>query len=877
MRARRENLNVIFGKITPEMLAQNVYSTNEKDISYQYIPEDLYIMLSASVKKEYSKDERGEQYKILCKDMSYDGYEHKAPKSVFNLLYEFSNSVLTTRRYVPICKYDQLLRWNDTSHDLGQAMFTTSYLAFKDYYEATETNYFGWNAIIDTTNDRLYKILNKGLAENHYHFYGSSQCFPLNWVAIMNNPYLAMKENARLNYSLNPRLSYSSKFERCSWNHKLVWAAAIRCYLFKKMHIGFDTESKTFKVAERNLKFLLKTSTEREIQPILKVFEREINSLKLTFGKVFKDSDACLDYAILKNMHHDNFNFNRILVGERKFLYDCFKAYAKNKLTRAECNLFYLYLLIKVEFRNEFIQTNKEFGFKNFSDYQSRKSLFLEEDNYNQEAIRLALTTPLSTQPIKSLEARITPQENPDAMKSQIISIDEIYENDTKPSTPSPRSKHTLRLHRTDKKHFFVIHYPKRKYTLERSRYAPLCRNHELREVNKQRTDTLVNLLKNDIYMRDAIKGIDACSNEIGCRPEVFATDFRYLREVIPANKKYNCNRHEKPAQLKLTYHAGEDFLNITDGLRAIDEAILFLNMQRCDRLGHALALGVDVDQYYALKDYRVIMPKQDILDDDVWLLYKANELNVPIEKSLEQKLIYRIQDYIRYIYGNALKKYNIQADHFVYYNSWMLRGDHPELYKKYRFDDSKMLSYGYTSHMLNKKLPSHSIRYDNDAAALYGIYHFDDEAKKHGLETDVIKITHEYISLVKGIQKRMQFIIAEKGIMIECNPSSNYLIGTFRKYDSHPIIKFNNAFLEYREENISKCAQLSVSINTDDQGVFDTSLVNEYALLALALEKKKDENGKHLYSANNVYQYLDYVRNMGFEQSFSDFIPKEN
>ena len=36
---------------------------------------------------------------------------------------------------------------------------------------------------------------------------------------------------------------------------------------------------------------------------------------------------------------------------------------------------------------------------------------------------------------------------------------------------------------------------------------------------------------------------------------------------------------------------------------------------------------------------------------------------------------------------------------------------------------------------------------------------------------------------------------------------------------------------------------QLSVSINTDDQGVFDTLLENEYALMALALKKKKDKN----------------------------------
>ena len=41
---------------------------------------------------------------------------------------------------------------------------------------------------------------------------------------------------------------------------------------------------------------------------------------------------------------------------------------------------------------------------------------------------------------------------------------------------------------------------------------------------------------------------------------------------------------------------------------------------------------------------------------------------------------------------------------------------------------------------------------------------------------------------------------------------------------------------------------QLSVSINTDDQGVFDTLLENEYALMALALKKKKDKDNHKIY-----------------------------
>lgn len=102
-------------------------------------------------------------------------------------------------------------------------------------------------------------------------------------------------------------------------------------------------------------------------------------------------------------------------------------------------------------------------------------------------------------------------------------------------------------------------------------------------------------------------------------------------------------------------------------------------------------------------------------------------------------------------------------------------------------------------------------------------------------------------------------------GIGIETNPSSNYLIGTIMKYDEHPILRFNARKLTNTDTNMS----LNVSINTDDQGVFDTLLENEYALMELALKKAKDEKGQYKYDIEDIYEWLDYVRNMGLQQVF--------
>ena len=92
------------------------------------------------------------------------------------------------------------------------------------------------------------------------------------------------------------------------------------------------------------------------------------------------------------------------------------------------------------------------------------------------------------------------------------------------------------------------------------------------------------------------------------------------------------------------------------------------------------------------------------------------------------------------------------------------------------------------------------------------------------------------YAELVRQVQDKMIAQLAKENIAIETNPSSNYLIGTIKKYDEHPILRFNSRKLVTPEKNMS----LSVSINTDDQGVFDTLLENEYAVNDTCIEEEQ-------------------------------------
>ena len=100
---------------------------------------------------------------------------------------------------------------------------------------------------------------------------------------------------------------------------------------------------------------------------------------------------------------------------------------------------------------------------------------------------------------------------------------------------------------------------------------------------------------------------------------------------------------------------------------------------------------------------------------------------------------------------------------------------------------------------------------------------------------------------------------------MIESNPSSNVLLSTFGSYKKHPIFSFYNCGLGIDMDDI----QMHVSVNTDDPGVFDTSLSFEYALIASALQEMKDDAGKRINSDRAIEDYICDLVRMGHEQVF--------
>src|SRR5699024_10439445 len=206
----------------------------------------------------------------------------------------------------------------------------------------------------------------------------------------------------------------------------------------------------------------------------------------------------------------------------------------------------------------------------------------------------------------------------------------------------------------------------------------------------------------------------------------------------------------------------------------------------------------------------------------------------------------------------------SVRVDINNYYNAWKLRGDDPSLYENGHFDKRRM-EYHRQPYLVNEIYPeAYEIRELKDISDLYYRYHFDERSRRLGNVTTEYTMTKGYVSALTEIQHAMQFDIASRGLAIETNPSSNYHIGTFRSYDDHPIVHFFNKGLIHDEEKLRACAQIPVSINTDDQGIFNTSLENEYALLASSLEAVTDDCDRKVYRPSDIYEWLDNIRIMG-------------
>lgn len=881
----RATIDILFRKLPPNQGLESYFSTRKKEC----LTESAWKV--DSVKNQafyhldyYSHNELANVWKKVEDDWGRDADTGKV--SVFGLLHEFGKCTLKQEGHNVVVNYTDLLRWRELSHLIGEDVLTTCFLAQRDKVSRHQRTFFSWRPVLSTNNHRLKKMLEKGVAENHFHLQGSAPHSQITWIALMNritNRKFEFKDFLE-DGKLEPETSYGTSSDQSDLYMLAIKACYIRLFLFQILQNDCTLDDLFSNESVRGILHPSEDAEGLELISKIPALQRQINSCRMLYGKNIDQSAnvGIPDYCIPKNIDEQNYNGNILLCGERKFLYDCFQAYFKDdQKFRIHSDLFYSYLLIKSKFREEMIQVNKNVGFANFQQYQGRKMVFLENnrDIYLKSLYSMAVQSSRDNQRIESFEARFQPRESKEKNTETIDYLDKT--SNSKIFSNSSYSHITEFLKRYDRNEvdkvaadfFYVPHFikgedkTKSKTETQKLLQTLTSRDSKVRTKVELQAKALVALRNGINQTAKRILGIDAASSEFACRPEAFAQAYRFLK-YHRIDGRYDRLREKKDLPvLKATFHAGEDFYDVVDGLRAIDEAIKFLNLEEGDRIGHALALGINPRDYYEGKHRDLVLPKQWHLDNISWLISRINKYNLHEHASYASYLQWEFRTLFNEIYGHNEKLQDVSPE--LYYEAWKLRGDDPYMYRTGEFKPHQNITF-WQRCALNETYPNMgSKRKVGTVNLLYSLYHFDTEAKKKGSEIKRFEVKKEYIKVVETVQKHFQLEIAQKHLGIETNPSSNCLIGTFKRYDKHPIVNFFNLGLELNPEKVQDCPQLFVSINTDDQGVFNTYLENEYALMALALEKMEDEEGNKKYKPAMIYDWLDRIRQMGLEMSF--------
>lgn len=860
------------------------------EIDETKLPHGRLVELLRCYNQEYSDTEADliSQYHLEC----------TKGHNVYLSLTQAAGDLLDVRNNQICCRYEHILRWREISREIGEDILVCSFLADEFKKNHRHWGNFTWNIVLGHDNKQLNAIMSDGISDNHFHLFGSAPVFPLIWLRMMNDvnhgKYMAGlmgidQSRRHFQYTL------TGVKEHFSAQVLILHAVLMRAVMYDALQEKAFSREYYKKVYE--------------CQEILKSGKRIIHKQenirkfvqKLRLKTLTLDGSLMPDYTLHGSKEPETYS-NWLFSGERKLIYNMLcDILVTNRLPESVHKLLYPYLVIRTWFRKELVQSNDSIGFENFSVYNRRKGYFLpvnatakekkifwqtRERNQNLKwMVQHAVLESFRLKNLRSLEIRITPADDFAANIKQIETYDRLLgiSKDKKETGQYNEAQGILSPHQF----YYVYHFAKKEdETLTDALYTG-CRHSRLRGKLKRQVKSIIKMRKLRPEIACRIRGIDACAMEIGCRPEVFASAFQELRKDVPFALDEETARHmimkylgidaevyfadlnENVPQLNITYHAGEDFLDPVDGLRALDEAQRFLNMGSGDRFGHATVLGLDLEHWYYRKGYCIHLAKQDYLDNVMWFYMMIMEFQIEDCELLKDYLYREFLEAFHDIYLEKRKDTDDlriveKASIFDYYEAWKLRRDDPDDYKTGKWLPKDLRIYGHD--MMTSNVSENEMDHKNlMTSSLYYLYHFDSKVKEQGnavIEKSIPKI---YVQGALKLQKCMQEKIAQKGIGIEINPSSNLAISTMKTYADHPVLNLYTLGLGDQRD----VTQMFVSINTDDRGVFQTSLENEYALLASSVENLTDENGKKLYTPQAVYEWLNHIRVMGNQQVF--------
>ena len=121
----------------------------------------------------------------------FDSSKYSKLSRIFTVINQFTSCVLkVSQNRIPKVKFDQLLRWRDTSLMVGEDLLTMAFIAENDLKQGSHLNEFAWPDVLDHDNFRLNEIIDNELSDTHSHINAAIAVFDFNWISLMNYPHL---------------------------------------------------------------------------------------------------------------------------------------------------------------------------------------------------------------------------------------------------------------------------------------------------------------------------------------------------------------------------------------------------------------------------------------------------------------------------------------------------------------------------------------------------------------------------------------------------------------------------------------------------------------------------------------------------------------
>ena len=868
-----------------------------------------YVDYSFFNKYEYEKKELEE---LILLSLVYHGHIVDVDKSkniisfyypeekydvdkLINKLEELSSSLLTYHNdHIMVDIFH-----HDSKHDEILAPFHNKILPFVEvnklisdnllmvmynYYYNYSLEYVIKNNLItpiSVVDFQLSNILNEGIAETHTHLFGSIP-FEVQWGWLMEKLHkgdFKPVENIINNLEKNKGIIYYKKKFYIDGNlSKIILDISLIRLIFMQYINVFkisDMSFETFMKKNLNLYNFDRYETDLYVEMIknyitpqcgdkdidMEIFNQLIN--KITNGEEFYFLKNLMNSVPLEVVKYFEKKIGKTTY-ENEF-YESMKEY--NVIEYIFLNL--IYSIIK--------KSNDSYLKKYFFQYIRYKNLFHSMLNYsadikgffefqmyfaNQHSLidtTSLLFTPIfqtyANENVKYLEIRVghVNLKNKQLTVSEIMAIMEAS---------LKKFCESYKKYLVDNNNFtkagIVIHFNKRldddfkcwydfieyddKYLLNYAQYREEC------FINL----AVIESIRSTVPHADKyIIAIDAASNELATEPWVLAPIFRSVKDRWKYDLEKVMNYYDLPYKrclpLGITYHVGEVFSSIVSGLRHVDEVIDYYGFQNGERLGHATVIGIDTDKYS--REQKIItLPVIELMDNWLWLYHLKSEYNLFNKinmQYIEEKIWYLVHIIYEDSDGHIPGHISIHKLYEAYKMQFEINNVNFKYFKK--------CSFG------KKNYPCYFAKEDNEWSSynLFFSRHCRCFLKRmnHMVQQEIDNdIQREIYS------EAQQFVvdkIALKGIVVEVNPISNANIGNVDNVLDHPVIRMNDT---YKNEDISR--HIITTINTDNPGVFGTTLSNQFGFI----EQSLLERG---YSKEAVLKWLNRIRINGINSTF--------